>query len=640
MHSTYRWTAAIGLLINVPWACGDNMKTMDMAPDAMVPPGEITPSHEPAWIARSSPDEPCFGRSAAVADVDGNGRRDLLVGIPRCFTGNPDQLAVFAGRDRLFAQDAMRVTLDWNNANPFPIGLQLDIGTADINGDQRADVLLSSRDGISLFLGTDDLSTMFSQPAFRVPGQSFGTGLLADVNGDDLADIVARTNGTTAVFLADIAAGEVAFAQARIIASSRPHASGDVNGDGNIDVLVAGNTGSVRLYLGCAESTPEVACDGGLGSDPVWEAPGRAIASNIDVDADGRFDVLTSDVGRIRLHRADPATGRPAGAAAWTPQGDALFPAFGLAAISPGDVLGNDMPGELLVSATGRVYLYEVPMDPVGDLAPVWAFPEADTLTSEWPSDITYTVASAGDVSGDLRPDFVVAGSSTLEGVVMVFTGGALPPNATTPYIPEALTCQPPDGGLPDLTVDADVLARSVQITRQVFDAASCEVLEGCVGGAGERRLLRFSVSIPNLGTSDAAVAGPEEAPELYLFDECHGHDHLIDFATYRLLGIGGNEVMGRKQGFFFVDNAPYCTNAGPPGVPGLLPGMRISAGWADVYLATYSCQWIDITDVPDGIYELRVSVDDRDIIAEADTHANEVALTIEIHQDEVTVVP
>jgi hypothetical protein len=463
-----------------------------------------------------------FGKAAAVADVDGDGRRDLLVGVPRCFTGGPDRLAVFAGGDPLFAQDAMRVTLDWNNANPFPIGLQLDIETADVNGDQRADVLLSSRDGVSLFLGTSDLSTMFSQPPFRVPGQSFGPALLADVNGDDHADIVARADGATAVFVADIVAGQVDFAPARIIASSRPNASGDVNGDGHTDILVADNTGSVGLYLGCSASTPEVACDGGLSSDPVWQAAGRAIASNVDIDADGRFDVITSDVGRIRLYRAEPATGRPADAAAWAPQGDALFAGFGLAATSPGDVLGDGIPSELLVSATGRVYLYAVPPDPVGDLAPVWAFPEADTLTSEWPSDLGYTVASAGDVSGDMRPDFVIAGTSTSEGVVMVFTGGVLPPDATTPYIPEALMCQPPGGGLPDLTVDAEVMARSVQITRQQFDAASCEVLEGCVGGAGERRLLRFSVSIPNLGTADAAVPGPEDAPDLYLFDECH----------------------------------------------------------------------------------------------------------------------
>lgn len=648
MKSTYRWAAAMGLLINLPWACGDDTNPVDMtadameAPtaDAMESPGEIALSHEPAWIARSSPDEPCFGRSAAVADIDGDGHGDLLVGISRCSTGGPDRLAIFPGGDQLFAQDAMRVTIDWNNANPFPIGLALDIDTADVNGDQRTDVLLSSRDGVALFLGTDDLSTVFSEPAFRVPGESFGSSLLADVNGDEHADIVARTDGATTVFLADIAAGEVSFVQARTIASGRPNASGDVNDDGNADVLVAGATGSVGLYLGCSESTPEVACDGGLSSEPVWEAPGRAIASDIDIDADDHFDVLTTDVGRIRLHRAEPATGRPADTAAWAPQGDPLFPAFGLAATSPGDVLGDGTANELLVSATGRVYLYAVPEGPVGDLAPVWAFPEADTLTSEWASDITYTVASAGDVNGDERPDFVVAGTSTVEGVVMVFTGGALPQGAATPYIPEALTCQPPDGTLPDLTVDAELLERSVQITRQQFDAASCEVLEGCVGAAGERRLLRFSVSIPNLGTGDAAVLGPEDAPELYYFDECHGHDHLIDFSSYRLIGGDGSEVTGRKQGFYFVDNAPYCANAAPPGVPGTLPGMRISAGWSDIYLATYPCQWIDITGVPDGMYELRVSVDDLDIIEEADAQPNAVTISIEIQQDEVTVVP
>lgn len=640
MNSTYRWLATLGLLLGVPWACGDNIKTVDTAADAMEPPEPSTLSHEPAWIARSSPDEPCFGRSVAVDDLDGDGRRDLLVGIPRCFSGGPDRLAVFPGEDRLFAQEAIRVTLDWNNPNPFFFGLQLDIGIADVDGDPFADVLLSSRDGVSLFLGTDDLSTMFSQPAFRVPGQSFGSALLADINGDGHADIISRTDGVTAVFLADVTSGEAQFTQTRTIAASRPSAGGDVDVDGDIDILVADSAGGVGLYLGCSESTPEVVCDGGLSDAPVWESQGRAIASNIDIDADGRFDVITADVGRIRLYRADRDTGRPAGAAAWAPYGDPLFAAFGLAAASPGDVLGDGTASELLVSATGRVYLYALSGDPVGDPAPVWAFPQADTLTHEWPSDMAYTVASAGDVGGGPAPDFVIAGSSALEGVVMVFTGGALPEDAPTPYIPEPLTCQPPDGGLPDLTVDADVVARSVQITQQSFDAASCEVLEGCVGAAGDRRLLRFSVSIPNLGTGDAAVPGPETAPELYQFDPCHGHDHLIDFSTYKLVGSDGGEITGRKQGYFFVDNAPYCADAEPPAVPGALPGMRISAGWSDVYLASYSCQWIDITDVPDGTYELRVSVDDLDIVAETDAQPNEVALTLEISQDSVTVVP
>ena len=67
---------------------------------------------------------------------------------------------------------------------------------------------------------------------------------------------------------------------------------------------------------------------------------------------------------------------------------------------------------------------------------------------------------------------------------------------------------------------------------------------------------------------------------------------------------------------------------------------MSISAGWTDIYVADIPCQWIDITDLVDGTYSLRVGVDEQDIVEEADVHPNEALLNVRIQGDSVTVVP
>jgi hypothetical protein len=193
--------------------------------------------------------------------------------------------------------------------------------------------------------------------------------------------------------------------------------------------------------------------------------------------------------------------------------------------------------------------------------------------------------------------------------------------------------------GKPDLTVDADVLARSLYVERRTFAADACEVLEGCVAAGGERRLLRFSTSIVNLGSALASVPNVDERPDLYVFDECHGHDHLTNFAGYALRDAEGHDVVqGRKQGFYLVDYHRQCSDA----APFLLASerMSISPGWSDIYLADIPCQWIDITDLTDGAYTFRVGVDEQDIIEEGTAHSNEAKLNVRIEGSSVTVLP
>ena len=64
--------------------------------------------------------------------------------------------------------------------------------------------------------------------------------------------------------------------------------------------------------------------------------------------------------------------------------------------------------------------------------------------------------------------------------------------------------------GVPDLTVSEHRLVVDISIEEQTFAADSCELdpAEACVGAPGLRRLLRFPVETPNIGTGDLFLPG------------------------------------------------------------------------------------------------------------------------------------
>jgi hypothetical protein len=225
----------------------------------------------------------------------------------------------------------------------------------------------------------------------------------------------------------------------------------------------------------------------------------------------------------------------------------------------------------------------------------------------------------------------------------MVFGGGAVPDSQEpAPALAPTKTCNlqvDPVNGKPDLTVDRDVLARTLYIDRRSFTADSCEVREGCVPAGGERRLLRFTTSIVNMGTAPLVVPSPEERPDLFVYDECHDHHHLTNFAGYDLKDASGRSLsVGRKQGFYMIDFTQQCADGTP--FAAYDPGTGISPGWSDVYTADLPCQWLDVTDTPDGEYTVRVGVDENHIVDEADALPNEVTVKVRLTGDTVTVLP
>ncbi len=179
-----------------------------------------------------------------------------------------------------------------------------------------------------------------------------------------------------------------------------------------------------------------------------------------------------------------------------------------------------------------------------------------------------------------------------------------------------------------DLQVNQDTLARSIEFDETEFDPSSCAVQEGCLGGPGKRKLLRFDSEIMNLGGSDLRLGNPGESPE-FEFSSCHEHYHRNGIMTYELVNPSGQVVaVGRKQGFCLMDTVQVAGES--PGGYGC-ESQGITSGWSDIYDRGLDCQWLDVTDVAPGDYKLRLTVNPLGEFEETDRSNNfaEVPVTI-----------
>jgi hypothetical protein len=85
----------------------------------------------------------------------------------------------------------------------------------------------------------------------------------------------------------------------------------------------------------------------------------------------------------------------------------------------------------------------------------------------------------------------------------------------------------------------------------------------------------------------------------------------------------------GRKEAFCWIDSQRIsgardlqyrnCDNQG------------LTAGWCDIYIRNTDCQWIDITDLEPGVYQLTVTVNAARLISEADTTNNSASVKVRV---------
>ncbi len=224
--------------------------TLEFSPGKinLVQPGEF--SGEQFWPAE-------YFRSIRLADVNGDGKADII-------GRNAEGVHVALSTGFGFANEEVwsREFSDNNGWNAAEYSST--IRWSDVNGDQKADLIIRSRDGIKVALSTGngfEQSTLWTnyfsddsmQPWKKVVGYS-GTICSADVNGDGFADIVVRGPGGIYVSLSSSTSfmpptiwntefsdqGPISWREERY---SSTFQLADVNGDGMADLIARGPKG-------------------------------------------------------------------------------------------------------------------------------------------------------------------------------------------------------------------------------------------------------------------------------------------------------------------------------------------------------------------------------------------------------------
>jgi hypothetical protein len=176
----------------------------------------------------------------------------------------------------------------------------------------------------------------------------------------------------------------------------------------------------------------------------------------------------------------------------------------------------------------------------------------------------------------------------------------------------------------PDLIIDRDRLLFSWQVVEQTFAAGDCEVLDGCVAAPGTRSILRFGTESANIGDEDLVLGDPATNP-LYQFDVCRDR-HIYHYHTHYTLLAPGGQVMAEtfKPGVCMLDNFRYLDEPWVPTTPTYTCiNQGLTRGWSDLYQRTFSCQWVDVTDLPDGAYTLRAEINPLGLLPEVDLTNN-----------------
>ena len=176
------------------------------------------------------------------------------------------------------------------------------------------------------------------------------------------------------------------------------------------------------------------------------------------------------------------------------------------------------------------------------------------------------------------------------------------------------------------------------------------------------RVLLRFTTTTANQGAGPIELIGGETHPDgtqdvyqrvyydnagfqdvlagVYVHHPEHNHIHFEDYAVYRLRrfirggGVGDVVASGEKISFCLLDFITYDRQL--PGYPQFpvysfcgTGKQGISVGWSDIYDKSLPDQWIDVTDVPSGVYWLEVEVDPSNRLMERDETNNVTRIRI-----------
>ncbi|HEV8699663.1 MAG TPA: integrin alpha [Candidatus Polarisedimenticolia bacterium] len=346
-------------------------------------------------------------------------------------------------------------------------------GAGDVNGDGFDDVIVGAYrfdggffDEGRVFVFTGSPTGPSPIPAWTAEGHQtgawfgFSVATAGDVNGDGYADVIIGARlfdnlqvdeGRAYVYLgSSVGLGSVPAwtgepDQNRAAFGSSVASAGDVNGDGYDDVVVgapdfdtAFNTdeGRAFLYLGSAAG-PSLSPNWSAGSGRFSSAYGFSVASAGDVNGDGYGDVIVGaplfdnagfpDEGRVFVY-AGSAAG-PSLEPVWIADGNKVLAQFGYSVAGAGDLSGDGI-GDVIIGApfdgSGRVLIF------YGSTTGLNLVSGFNAKINKSPAEFGASVAGVGDINGDGIGDVAIGAprvgdqTTPAAGIVRVYYGSRM----------------------------------------------------------------------------------------------------------------------------------------------------------------------------------------------------------------------